>query len=101
MESKKKKYQKKLRIERGLKTYPEFLLPLWCHETLLGFLGLGGFLHALAHLSPLTVDLRLLGLLRLETNRKLSVTSSIAREHRSNSRIPKHHHKCPGDLRTI
>jgi hypothetical protein len=48
-------------------TYPEFLLPLRCHETLLCLLGLGGFLHALAHLSTLAVDFGLFGLLRLET----------------------------------
>ena len=47
-------------------TYPELLLPLWGHETLLGLLGLGGFLHALTDLSALTLNLSLLGLLSLD-----------------------------------
>lgn len=47
-------------------THPELLLPLGCHETLLRLFGLGGFLHALAHLSALAVDLGLFGLLRLD-----------------------------------
>lgn len=49
-----------------IRTYPEFLLPLGSHETLLRLLGLGGLLHALAHLSALAVDLGLFGLLRLD-----------------------------------
>lgn len=47
-------------------THPELLLPLGCHETLLRLFGLGGFLHTLAHLSALAVDLGLFGLLRLD-----------------------------------
>lgn len=48
------------------RTHPQLLLPLWGHETLLGLLGLGGFLHALAHLSTLALNLSLLRLLSLE-----------------------------------
>lgn len=51
-------------------TYPELLLPLWGHEALLGLLGLGGFLHALAHLSTLALNLGLLRLLRLDSSDK-------------------------------
>lgn len=51
----------------GMVTYPELLLPLRCHETLLRLLGFGGLLHTLAHLSTLAVDFGLFGLLRLET----------------------------------
>lgn len=50
-------------------THPELLLPVGGHETLLSFLGLGGFLHPLAHLSALAVDLGLLSLLRLQTQK--------------------------------
>lgn len=56
--------QKEKQMERY--THPELLLPLRCHETLLRLFGLGGFLHTLAHLSALAVDLGLFGLLRLD-----------------------------------
>jgi hypothetical protein len=47
-------------------SHPEFLLSLRCHETLLGLLSLGRFLHALAHFGALGLDLSLLLLLLLE-----------------------------------
>lgn len=59
-------------------TYPEFLLPFWGHEALLGLLGLGGFLHALAHLGALALDLSLFSLLSLQTETDTQMSISIA-----------------------
>lgn len=57
--------------QSGFWSYPEFLLPVGGHETLLGLLCFGGLLHPFAHLSTLAVDLGLLGLLRLKNRNTL------------------------------
>jgi hypothetical protein len=47
-------------------THPQFLLPVRSHEAFLGLLSFGRLLEPLAHFRALTVDLSLLGLLRLK-----------------------------------
>lgn len=54
------------------RTHAKFLLPLWSHETLLGLLGFGGLLHALAHFRALALNFGLFGLLCL-----LNITNII------------------------
>ena len=44
---------------------PELLLSFWCHETLLGLLGLGSFFHTLAYFSTLAFNFGLFSLLSL------------------------------------
>ena len=57
--------------------YPEFLLPLWCHETLLGLLACGGLLQAFPDFGLLAVDFGPFLFLRLESQRMESASAPV------------------------
>ena len=63
-------------IDWGTSAYPEFLLPLWRHETLLGLLACGGFLQTFPDFGLLAVDFGTFLFFRLWFQRERSQRSA-------------------------